>query len=171
MPKGGARYRSGPPPTPNAIKHLEGTYRPERDRSGGREPKPKADAPRRPIEITGRAKREWDLIIPELRAMGVLATCDRVALAGYATSAGRFFDLTAELTRMGEWGFTDDGGVEINRLAVRRDKAEQSMLRFLMEFGLSPASRSRVIAKAEKDGDADDPGEAYFNRPRLRLVP
>lgn len=168
MPKGGARTRSGPARTPTAIRKLQGGVDQHRNKY---EPQAKAGAPRRPTEVKGRAKREWDLIIPELQRLGVLATCDRVALAGYALASGRFFDLTHDIDALGgEWAFTPTGTIEINRITRQRDKAEAAMLRFLVEFGLTPSSRARVHANAEQAEVDDDPAEAFFRERRLRLV-
>ena len=168
MPKGGARRRSGPPPQPTALKVLRGN--PGRRPLNDREPKPDLDMPSCPRELSDIAKREWKRIVHELHKLGMMTAIDRAALAGYCAVYGDFIEAEARIRQVGNLRKGSDGEVKISPLFRMRNTALDLMHRYLIEFGMSPSSRSRVkadIARATEELPAD---EAFLASRGLRVV-
>lgn len=162
--------RRGPPPKPTRLKEIAGN--PGKRPLNSREPKPEAGAPGMPSWLSTEAKAEWRRIVPALEQLGLVTKVDRTALAAYCQAHAELADATKLLDKEGrvveepivqrcrEMGETVESvigfkkklhpAVRLQRDAFARVKA------FLGEFGLTPASRTRVIGKAgEGDGDED----------------
>jgi P27 family predicted phage terminase small subunit len=141
-----------------------------------REPQPKAALPRCPPELSELAQKEWRRISRELHSLGLLTAVDRAALAAYCAAYGDFIAAEAMLRRVRSYvPVVDDQGrtidVKASGITRMRDKAALLMHRFLLEFGMTPASRSRCRA-ADIDAAAKQlaEDEAFLSRPFLKLV-
>jgi P27 family predicted phage terminase small subunit len=162
---------SGPPPPPTEILKLRGSWRAKaREKQG--QPQPKAGTPSMPHWLSPEAKAEWKRMLPQLRALGILYKLDRSALAAYCQASAELVWATETLEREGRIidapVFNKAGeltghakrphpAVKLQRDAFARVKA------FLGEFGLTPATRSRLKAAPPAPADADaDPAERYF---------
>jgi len=127
-----------------------------------------------PRDLPAAAAREWRRILPELRQLGVLSSIDRAALAGYCHAYARWFEAEKEVKRL---------GIVVEESIVRYDReAEESeivgyrykknpavtisetamkiMKAFLVEFGMTPSSRSRV--RIEKPAGDEDPFDQFL---------
>lgn len=163
MPRG-----SGRRPLPTAVKRLRGN--PGKRKLNAAEPMPALGTPEMPSGLPVRAIAEWKRIVPELAALGVLTTIDGKALAGYCVAFARWMEAEREVTRLGlivEEPLLNKDGVEIGR-RYRRNPAvsiahEAMKLRksFLIEFGMTPAARSRI--RIEKPQE-EDPLEVFLKR-------
>jgi P27 family predicted phage terminase small subunit len=139
----------GRKPLPSVLKQGHG--------DGKRKPMVKAPAgePVPPPFLSDEALAEWKRITAELRSLGVLSSIDRAALAGYCRTWERVAKLTEQsngepATVLGAKG----GPIENPAYAIlRRENA--AMLRWLVEFGLTPSSRSRIHAGT--GANEDDP--------------
>lgn len=144
---------SGPPRKPTAVKAIQG--------NPGRKPLPK-DEPvyhvktTPPAWLSDRARREWARLRPHLERLGLLTVADRAAFAVYCDAYATMVELTEDIREHGRTTLSENG-VEIPRPAVwMRKQAVAEMRAFLLEFGLTPASRSKVQAKvAEKKSAAE----------------
>lgn len=126
---------------PTQDHQRRGTYR--EDRHGGFEsPDPPKGAPIPPKPLEGDAKAEWDRVCEDLEACKTLASVDRSALYQYCCLFAETEALAAKK--------------DINLyVAIRQNR--MAMRTYLVEFGLTPASRSRVkIAKKEDPGSKWD---------------
>lgn len=141
----------GPAPTPTEIKRRKGN--PGRRPLNDREPRPKEGTPTCPAWIKGEAKAEWKRIVPALREIGVLTLVDRAALAAYCQAWAELVDCTKVLQaegRVAKEPIVDKEGEHIGdkiraHPIVRMQRDAFSRLKtFLAEFGLTPASRSRI---------------------------
>lgn len=162
--------RRGPPPKPTAIKQMEGTYRP--DRAAQDEPLIEPGIPEPPKLLTGRARAAWDRIGPELEKMGVLTTVDGVALELLCDAYAEWVAARDVIRRQGSTfsSKTQDGRKVIKpHPAVRiASEAWRRVHRMLLEFGLTPASRSRVgRVPMGDDGRPADPWEELRPGPRV----
>lgn len=114
-----------------------------------------------PSWLDGEAKAEWRRIVPELRRLGLLTLIDRSALSAYCQA---WAELRIATERLGKEGrvierqlFSRDGeplGVKLlqNPAFAQQNAAMDKIKKFLVEFGLTPASRSRMSVQPEVHG-------------------
>jgi len=160
MPRG-----SGRRPKPTALKKLQGN--PGKRKLNNAEPKPELGIPEMPKDLPKAAAAEWRRIVPELAVLGVLTKVDRAALAAYCHAYARWFQAEREVRRHGivveePVIITVDGeAVETGYVRYKKnpavtvsEAAMKIMKGFLVEFGMTPSSRSRV--RIEKPTEADE---------------
>ena len=159
---GGEDIMAGRKPRPTAIKILEGE--PNKDRINLNEPKPKLSRPTCPKHLSGVARYEWRRIVPELEALGLLTQIDKAALAAYCQAYGRWVIAERKLSELASMSpdkmaylyKTVSGNLIINPLLSVANKALEQMHKFLIEFGMTPASRSKInVSKQESDDPLD----------------
>ena len=141
----------GPAPQPTALKLLAGN--PGKRPLNEAEPKPVLAIPAMPKHLGKEAKKEWKRIVPELQKLGLLTRVDRAALAAYCVSFGRWVEAEQELAVTGAIVVSPNGYPQQSPWLAISNKALENVRRFIAEFGLSPASRSRVSVTPT---DADD---------------
>jgi P27 family predicted phage terminase small subunit len=165
----GAKGRSGRRPLPTKIKKLRGN--PGKRALNDREPKVAAGIPIRPIGLQPLAIKEWRDIVPELEQLGILSKIDGKALAAYCSAFARWMQAEQEITARGiivEEPILDREGNEVGTRIKRNpavsisNEALKLMKSFLIEFGMTPASRSRI--RVEKPDQPEDPLEALLKR-------
>jgi len=138
----------GRKPKPTKLKKLEGDI--HKERFNPNEPEPDVCIPDIPDWMSAEAKREFMRIAPELKALGILSKIDRAALVGYCQAWARFKDAEVLIQKSG-YIITTEKGNEIQHPAVGiANKAMDEMRKFLVEFGMSPASRPKVSAKPKE---------------------
>ena len=106
---------------------------------------------------------EWNRITKQLMALGLLTEVDRAALAAYCQCWARWV-LAEEAMRDPEhkmMTLTDSGYPVVTPWIGVANNAMKQMLRYLTEFGMTPASRSKVTSASD---DEDDPYEDFLNR-------
>jgi P27 family predicted phage terminase small subunit len=134
----------GRPPKPTRLRLIQGN--PGKRALPKNEPRPVAKAPSCPPWLSKEAKTEWKRIAPKLLRLGLLTEIDRAALAGYCQCWARWREAERAITRHG-MTFVTESGYVCQRPEVGISKhARQGMRAFLAEFGMSPASRTRVAA-------------------------
>src|SRR5262245_18752325 len=133
----------GRKPKANAVKLLTGSKYHNK-----REPKYPALDPRTPEELTSEiARAEWDRLAPLMIESGHVSTVDKVALLAYCEKYGQWRRLEAEADAAPLTTKSPKSGYEIAH--PLRGMANQSftlMLRAAVELGITPSSRSKVIA-------------------------
>jgi P27 family predicted phage terminase small subunit len=157
---GGARPGSGRRPKPTALKILAGN--PGRRPLNAGEPKPRAGIPECPAELSDSAKGEWKRISVELLALGLLTELDRAALAAYCQAWAHCLEATENIKKFGLIVRTPpsekspDGYPIQNPYVAIMNQSMAQMRSFLIEFGMTPSSRSRIsVGKVEKDGELE----------------
>lgn len=144
---------TGPARKPTKLKELEGN--PGKRELNREEPTPNPAIPDCPAFVKGSGRKEWKRVADELFILGLLTRIDRGALAAYCQSYGRWEEAERKLVKEGVLFETSNGNLIQNpRLAVA-NKAMEMMHKFLTEFGMTPASRSRI--SVPKDESLDDP--------------
>ena len=142
----------GRPARPTSIKILDGNPGKRRIKP---EPQPQRGAPPCPAWLDVEAKREWRRVTPELDRLGLLTVVDRASLAAYCQAASRVMQaervitdkgMTAEVYKEGL-----DGTPYLTGIVTRPEvgialKYYGVMKTYLVEFGLTPASRTKVAA-------------------------
>lgn len=153
---------AGRRPKPTALKIVSGN--PGKRKLNAQEPEAAIGTPAMPNHLTKRAKEAWERIAPELEAMRVLTLPDGPALELLCDAYAEWRAARAVVTKRGATyrAFTKNGymmrvrpEVAIASDAWRRIKA------MLVEFGLTPAARSKVNAQPEQ---AVDPFESFLGQ-------
>ncbi len=148
----------GRKPKPTALKVLAGTpgTRPLNDR----EPVPPRATLKCPAWLLPEAKKEWKRLAPALEAMGVLTMADLTAFEGYCQAYARWKEAEAFITQHGSIFQTPSGYVQqVPQVSIAQQNLK-IMQSFCSEFGLTPATRARIIAGAgSEDGASEDPME------------
>lgn len=148
--------KRGPPPKPSALLD-DGNWRKKKRKN---EPKPKVEAPSCPDWLPAEAKEEWNRIVPILIEMKILTGADRVCLENYCLAYGRAVQMQRFIDEHGYSYSTETGFRKYPEVGIL-EQAQQLMKGFLSEFGLSPASRSRVAA-TEPENEAAPKDEKFF---------
>lgn len=138
------------------------------------EPRPDVAVPRMPTWLPARAKAEWKRIVPELERLGLISLIDLAALASYCVAYSEVEEATRTLEKEGRicvWSIFDKQGVKVGErlkahpaVQMQRDAA-RLVKQFISEFGLTPASRSRV--QGVGSGEEADPRAGKFFRDRV----
>jgi P27 family predicted phage terminase small subunit len=145
-------------PTPTALKIATGN--PGKRATNKREPK--ADGiPVPPDHLSDGARRAWFALCPLLASMGIIAKADGIAFE-------RLCECYAEVNEL-QAALRDGGRVQVvitkSGDSFERQRPQVAMLAdadrrlkgYLVEFGLSPAARSKVnVAEQEEQSAAAD---------------
>ena len=142
--------KTGRPRIPTALKLIRGTQR--ADRMNPNEPKPAVDIPPAPAHLSDEARAEWERITPELAALGLLSRIDRASLAAYCEFWADFVQACAMCaTKEGQDRKVikaATGTLIENPYYTIKKRSAELMHKFATEFGLTPASRTRINAVA-----------------------
>ncbi len=141
----------GRKPTPSNLVKLHGN--PGKRAINKDEAKPKAKLPACPAHLTGEARREWKRTGGHLLALGLVTEIDRGALALYCQAWGRWVDAEKNLTQFGTVIKAPGGFLMQSPYLAIANKAQQQMTKLLVEFGMSPSSRSRVTPVEQREDD------------------
>jgi P27 family predicted phage terminase small subunit len=150
----------GRKPVPTALKVVRGN-------PGGRplnedEPTPQGDA-EMPDYLTPGAAAHWPVVADQLRAAGLLTSVDTHALAMYCEAFARWRHANDQIAKNGPIVKTPTGyPVQSPYLGIA-NTAHTQMQKLLVEFGMTPSSRSRVT---KTSGDEKDEFAAFVKKPR-----
>jgi P27 family predicted phage terminase small subunit len=143
-------------PTPTGLKILRGN--PGKRSLNRREPTPPTDEklPEAPAHLTEAARAEWERVVPDLAGCGLLTRIDHVALVGYCATWGRVLELEKDLTTEKVVLKTKKGYPVLNPTFTALQSELKQLRSFLTEFGMTPASRSRIqVEKPEPLSDLE----------------
>jgi P27 family predicted phage terminase small subunit len=142
----------GRKPVPTAIRRHNGN--PGKRRYNHDEPMPLNEIPDCPDHLSDLARQEWNRIAATLHDLGVLTSVDRAALAAYCQTYGRWVEAEQKLQETPTLFKTPSGYVQQSPWLSVSNKQLELMGRYMVELGLTPASRSRVVVP---------PGSAEFD--------
>ncbi|ADK81306.1 phage terminase small subunit P27 family [Sediminispirochaeta smaragdinae] len=162
--------RGGHNKKPTILKLTHGTFR--EDRANEKEPEVKAldEAPKAPSHLNTFAKNKWKELAPVLAQTRVLSATDLTMLEALCEAYGQYRE-----AQYAVYHYTDDDGKKRKRNLAQymSGKNSQTMPEYTAmrqalsmvktisaEFGLSPATRSRV--SAIDTPEAKDPMEALL---------
>jgi P27 family predicted phage terminase small subunit len=107
------------------------------------------------------AQNEWWRVATELHRRGLLTVVDLHPLAAYCQAYGRWFLAERALAAMAKKDLGGTGAMTVesrshagvmrvieNPLLRVAERASQDMVKYAAQFGLTPASRSRIVAPA-----------------------
>ena len=151
----------GRKPKPTAIKELEGN--PGRRPLNKYEPKQQKTAPKCPTWLTQEAKKEWKRMSKSLEAIGILTTVDMGAFAGYCQAYARWKEAEEFLSKHGTIFKTPSGYIQqVPQVSIAQTYLK-IMKDFCSEFGLTPASRTRLQVNVEGDNKETDEMEKILS--------
>lgn len=142
----------GRKPTPTALRALRGN--PQHRPMPEDEPTPDVGRPSPPEELVKRADAlaEWNRVVPVLEQLGLLTKIDRAALSGYCMAYARWIEAERELSKSDALIVKTKTGYPMqNPLIGIANQQLKLMHGFIAEFGLSPASRTRVRTSASSE--------------------
>jgi P27 family predicted phage terminase small subunit len=132
----------GTKPTPTTLKLLRGTAR--ADRMNPDEPKPRVVLPEPPADLLGDALEEWHRSGEILERLGLLTESDVRAFESYCRAWGRYKDAERAIATEGTVIKAPSGyPVQNPQLGISNKELAKCMA-FWSEFGMMPASRTRV---------------------------
>lgn len=144
----------GRKPTPTAIKELEGN--PGKRPLNENEPQPKKKAPPCPNWLAPEAKKEWRRLSRQMESLGILTDVDQKAFASYCQAYARWREAEEFLEQHGTIMRTPSGYVQQMPQVSIAQTYNKIMLKLAAEFGLTPSSRSRIIAGDMDNGPVDE---------------
>jgi P27 family predicted phage terminase small subunit len=153
---------AGRRPKPTALKLVTGNAgkRP----INKKEPKPRREIPSCPAHLDDSGKVAWGRLSVLLDRMGVLTEADSFALERLADCYTDILECRKLIERDGRTYTAESMGGKLIKAnpAVNQLRAADSQFKsYLVEFGLTPAARSKVHASPDDD-DKKDPLAEFF---------
>lgn len=144
----------GRKPKPTAVKVLEGN--PGKRPLNQFEPVPDKCAPECPDWLCEEAKAEWNRLVDKMVNLGTLTELDMAAFAGYCQSYARWKEAEEFIEKHGTIVKTKSGyWQQVPQVSIAQQNLK-TMLKFCSEFGLTPSSRSRMIAGDAVEAAVDE---------------
>lgn len=149
----------GRKPKPTLTRRLEGN--PGKRKLNKHEPVVPPGVPDCPDHLDDEAKAEWFRTAGVLHEMGLLTKADRAALAAYCTVYSRWVHAEAQVKKFGSIVKSPEKGFPMKSPYLTiADQALEAMRKFMVEFGLTPSSRSRI--RVPDDSEARDELELFL---------
>jgi len=163
MPRGGARYGTGPKPKPVELHEQEGT----RVRSKYADPKAMAVVDAASIDVPDHLNENeaaiWQEFAPRLKAVGLLTEADIVSFEVLVYAVVSWREAKDELADSNLTKITAaTGNTKKNPLVAIELERRKAVLDMLREFGMTPSSRTRVIV-TEAGEASKDALEGFFD--------
>ncbi len=157
----------GKKPIPTNLKVIHGTAQP--CRMNPNEPKPeKAGCPKAPKTLSIEARKHWRRITKDLEACGVLTNIDQDALAVYCELYAQWVEAGNMIRKKGmviaDPRYADRKTESGKAMVVpilspyfrASMKLSDQMKQMLVEFGMTPSSRTRVQVRKDHPEDSFD---------------
>ena len=138
----------GPRPMPLNMRVLQGGRSASPDRINPAQPKPKAATPKPPRDLDERDRGYWREFCSRVDELGVGSIADAGLVRIWVAARRRWVDADVEVRKRGVMmrGTKYHPGPRRNPALFEIHKAEGTMIRIEIEFGLSPSSRTRVAS-------------------------
>ena len=136
----------GPAAKPTKLRELQGTPGKRRLPKGEPRPVVKDRVPSAPRWLGEEARREWRRIAPLLHRAGLLTEVDGTALGMMCEALAMYHEAKRVLgeQRLGLIVVSDKGNTYQHPAVGLMNSARADVLRWAREFGMTPASRSRI---------------------------
>lgn len=151
---------AGRKPKPTAVKKLEGN--PGKRKLNTKEPVPAKGMPDCPEWLLPEAKKEWERLADLMNQMGIPTEVDMAAFAAYCQSYARWKEAQEHIDSEGSTFETDKGYQQQTPWVGIANTNQKLMLQAASEFGLTPSSRSRIVAGSAKGKELEDEMEALL---------
>ena len=145
----------GKKPIPTNLKVLKGTDRPCRIRKD--EPLVDCDNVAPPPELSQAGLKHWDNLVKQLTDAGVMSNLDVQALGMYCETYARWADANAQIQEHGPIVVSKNGYPTQSPYLQIVNKTFDQLKAMLVEFGMTPSSRTRIgSTKVEKADPVDE---------------
>lgn len=145
-----------------AVKKLAGN--PGKRKLNEFEPEPELVLPPAPVELAEIGRAKWDEMTLLLYNQGVMTEMDQEILRIFCEEFEMYVDATKNMKAFGGPVVKTEGGNPIqNPYLSVANKCKERMIKILLEFGMSPASRSRVTSAPR--AKPKSLAEKFFNVP------
>ena len=143
---------AGAKPKPTKLKVVQGN--PGKRPLNKDEPEPDVQIPICPEHIQGEGRKEWNRICLELKKLGLITEIDRAAISVYCQAWDRWVEAEDMVRKHGTIVKVGDNNhpMQSPYLSVA-NTAMKTMMSTLVEFGMTPSSRTRVKAATGKTDD------------------
>jgi P27 family predicted phage terminase small subunit len=142
---------AGRKPKPTHLKLLQGN--PGKRRLNTEEPKPPAELPPVPELLSDGAKQEWARLGQQLLTLGLLTSIDRAAFAAYCVLWARWAEAEEALKKTGPVVRSPSGYAMLSPFYTIANQSLSQLRSYLVEFGMTPSSRSRTSVRSPEDTD------------------
>lgn len=146
----------GQAPTPRRILEARGSWR---AKLAADEPADKVQVPTCPDWLDAEGRAEWKRLSPLLRKRGTVHRISRGVLAGLCQVWSQFVKASRELNRLLHDANADP--LLIRRWSAISRESFTNYLRAAGEFGLTPASKTRVQVTGNHNASGDEKAK-YF---------
>ena len=146
--------QKGRKPKPTAIKKLEGN--PGKRPLNLYEPVPEEKMPDCPDWLEEEAKEEWDRLAEPMFRLGILSELDMAPFAIYCQAYARWKEAEEFISQHGSIVKTKNGFWQQVPQVTISHANQKIMLQAASEFGLTPSSRSRIIAGNDMSDQASE---------------
>lgn len=151
--------RRGPAAEPAPLKLLKG--RGEGKDSAGRDVKlPPAferAAPEPPEWLSEQARRQWELCAPTLERLDLVKPEDQAIFTAFCEAWALYVRLLGAVTDSPLVNVSESGVPHLNPGVKALSTAQNDLLRFAREFGLTPSAEQNLGKLPDRDEDDDDP--------------
>lgn len=145
--------KPGPKPIPTALKKLKGGSKTSHRAMPKNEPMPNTydRRPPPPEQLDRTGQNEWKRVAKDLHDLGLLTKIDRAGLTAYCQNYSQWCKATAALKKHGMLIKAQSGFPTQSPWLSIANRAQEEMRKWLVEFGMTPSSRSRVSAEKPKE--------------------
>ncbi|RIV20313.1 phage terminase small subunit P27 family [Fibrisoma montanum] len=143
----------GRPPVPTELKVIRGTDQPSRVKKDQMQPQRLESLPMAPEWLNEYAKDEWYAVAEQLHRLKMLASVDMGLLAAYCQQLGVFQKAQRELEANGYTMETHNGFEVPSPWVAIGNKALDQAAKIGVQFGLTPASRTRIPQPKQKEAN------------------
>lgn len=154
---------AGRRPKPTNIKLVEGN--PGKRKINRNEPKPAKEIPSCPAHLSDVAKVAWGKLTVLLDGMGVLTVADSLALERLCDCYADILDCQEKIAKDGRVYKTVDAQgntlIKGNPAVGQLRAADAQFKSYLVEFGLTPAARTKITVNND-DNEKTDPLAEFF---------
>ena len=143
--------KRGPAPQPTVKRKLHGN--PGRRPYPKNEPKPEKSEkiPLAPRHLDKVAQKEWRRMAKELHPIGLLTNIDLTALAAYCSTYSLWVDAITKIQKHGPLIKAQSGFPMQSPYLQIANKSQAEMRKWMVEFGLTPSSRTRITVEKPKE--------------------
>jgi len=153
----------GPQKNPTKLEVLRGNPGKRQLNKDEPEFEKEEQVPAPPPYLSTYAKKEWKRLAPMVFEIGLLTKGDYSAFAAYCQNYHRWVEAEKGIRKRGTLTTIDENGKEAVIQEVKiANEAMKLMLKFAKEFGLTPASRTGVVA--EKSVESENPFAKFLSR-------
>jgi P27 family predicted phage terminase small subunit len=150
---------AGRKPKPKAVKKLQGTYRPDRDKRKGKKAPEPASGAKPPTWLNADGRRFWRGLAPTLERNGLLTELSLPAFAILCDTWGRMME-AREVVKDEGYIYVSHGEsgrqIKKNPAVGILEQAQKDFKTLGVEFGLTPSALEKLTTSPPEEIDPDE---------------